>query len=580
MSSSFHTSPPVRLRQNDTPAKLRKTCDNCVQRRYRCNGQNPCNSCTHRLFVCRYSYFTRRKIKPGDEPSFVAQEMENHVGHDGSPSISAESVTSGTVETVGKETMSSTWKFGPISSESLINNTVSCSSSHLSPPPPLPPPPAKSPDDNTTALTTADPDHNPSHFSNSISFPIATLDIHTLAEKMPILNRMLQTVVSLLDMTATKMLTLMTEAGILGPAVLVENLQGLVQPALINSILCFATQLYHSCKLQTDVLFDHCRKYFVRAEYWILRALENSPLDTVTSLVIMTLSSCGLNELKKLSRYAEMGQRLMVQLDLHLTDSPFYAYRDPRPSTLLQTMQQHRLPVILWPVLNRVSPTPSNCKPIYIMNKVIRLNRRQLNKQPLRIEDVNQLNQELRQWFNNVPLELRLTRQPDGTTLRQDTYEYAMIRNNGLINLVYYLCIFLVNAENILQCIVPPPSAQELADCHTRVLTTLAELVHCVALPAMTVSIPEQPLNMYYYASYGLITALPILARLDREEQIRHKLIIDTCYTLTLQYLLSSLFTWTLHKVILNKIEFYKIAWNPDVASGEQPYSALDTTDD
>ncbi|KAJ1659610.1 hypothetical protein IWQ61_001331 [Dispira simplex] len=214
------------------------------------------------------------------------------------------------------------------------------------------------------------------------------------------------------------------------------------------------------------------------------------------------------------------------------------------------------------------------------MNKVIRLNRRQLNKQPLRIEDVNQLNQELRQWFNNVPLELRLTRQPDGTTLRQDTYEYAMICNNGLINLVYYLCIFMVNAENILQCIVPPPSAQELADCHTRVLTTLAELVHYVALLAMTVSIPERPLNMYYYASYGLLTALPILARLDREEQIRHKLIIDTCYTLTLQYSPSSLFSWTLHKVILNKIEFYKIAWNPDVASGEQQlYSALDTTD-
>ncbi|KAJ1659609.1 hypothetical protein IWQ61_001330 [Dispira simplex] len=433
-------------RQNDTPAKLRKTCDNCVQRRYRCNGQNPCNSCTRRLFVCRYSYFTRRKTKPGEEPSFIAQETENHVGHDGSPSISAESVTSGTVENVGKEvglslprpvgatnelvfrlyeprgtqTMGSTWKFGPISSESLINNTVSCSSSNLPPPPP--PPPAKSPDDNTTAHTTADPDHNPSHFSNSIPFPIATLDIHTLAEQMPILNKMLQTIVSLLDMTATKMLTLMTEAEIPGPAVLVESLQlltqilplyfprgklpsclalsltpltfdhcllsleeqiyqpvvvhrltvfffkhfvnwepflqsqrfflklsmGLVQPALINSILCFATQLYHSCKLQTDVLFDHCREYFARAEYWILRDLENSTLDTVTSLVIMTLSSCGLNELEKLSRYAEMSQRLMVQLNLHLTDSPFYAYRNPRPSTLLQTMQQVSQRRVFW----------------------------------------------------------------------------------------------------------------------------------------------------------------------------------------------------------------------------------------
>ncbi|KAJ1966583.1 hypothetical protein IWQ62_002377 [Dispira parvispora] len=719
---------------DDTSVKLRKTCDVCVQRRYRCNGQNPCSSCTRRLFVCHYSYFTRRKIKPGEKP-FVPPETAGRDGQDGSPSTNVESDQSAAVENVDKKggvtlpksagetkelvfrlyeppgtrAMSSTWKLRPVPSGSTITNREPCSRSNLTPPPPL----EKTPDDNPTVLTTTHPDVSPCRISNSIPFPMTTLDIHSLSEQMPILNKMFQVIVLFPNLTATKMQRLTKEERLPGSAILVENLRlltqvlplyfpegeppscdalhqwmahfvtpltfdqnllsleeqiyqpevvhqltlfffkyfvnwepflqsqrfflklgmGVVQPALVNSILCFATQLYHNCKPQTDILFDHSREYFSRAEYWILRDLENPTLDTVTGLVIMIVGSCGLDKLEELSRYAEMCQRLMVQLNLHLTDSPYYAYRNPQPLTLLQSIQQvsrrrvfwgslfitaltgladrttacfdmdqvcvsladdldprdfflvddpqHSLPTILWPMLNGVSITPSNCKLIYIMEKIFRLNQEPLNTQPIRIEEIYQLNQELRQWFSKVPPELRMTGQPGGPTVHQSTDEYyTMIRNNGLINSAYYLCIFLINSEKLLQRIVPPLSPQQLADCHTRILTTLVELTHCVALPVMTVPVPERPLNVYYYTSYGLLAALPILARLGREEQIRYKNIIDTCYTLALQYSPSSLFSQDLHKLILNKIKFYRIAWEPDEASGgQQPYLALDPTD-
>ncbi|KAJ1655218.1 hypothetical protein IWQ61_004998 [Dispira simplex] len=690
--------------------KLRKICDTCSQRRYRCNGQNPCNSCTRRLLNCHYSYFARRKPKANHNLDTANVEGRTVVHQQDSQAMVGQLPATPKSDDSRMPTPPTTNSpeekrpLDPWTPESFsdVSEDAAWKRSPESPYVDLPSPTTSARMSEGTLemvpLNAIHLDIDASPWSYSMTCALSSLSCRDLEERLPTLTDMLQSIYSYPQLTPAEYRNATSNQGIPRDVILLENLrlliqvlplyypdmtqladyklpreitfcpsplslgdcllsleeqiyhpmvvhrlvtfffkhhvywepflqsqkfflklgQGVVQLSLLNSVLCFATQLYRNAKVESNTFFNHCREYFVRGEYWVLRDVEYANLDTITSLLILAVAACGLCDPKKLEGFAAISQGLLLRLELHLTDSPYHCFKSPRPWTMLENLQvvsrrrafwgamfvtnvaalvgktnpcfnmdqvkvshdnqldyreffvaddpHHTLPTIIWPLFNGVAATTDCCKLNYILNRVVWLNEHRRVHGRVNFNEVKRLNEALGQWFHELPPDLRMVGQPGSLTIDRysDQFKY-MLRNNGLMNLAYYLCIFTINAEEFLQQTTPTPSPADWTRSRNRILVALAEVTHTIAAPVLTLAVPDRPLNCYYYACSGLLSALPTLSRMSLEDQARYKLTLDTVYIITYQYFSFSLLSRSFHHAITIAIRKLPLAWEPPV---------------
>ncbi|KAJ1966582.1 hypothetical protein IWQ62_002376, partial [Dispira parvispora] len=654
--------------------KLRKICDTCSQRRYRCNGQNPCNSCTRRLLNCHYSYFARRKPKTSHKPS-PANAEEWAAVHRGDSQVMVGQLPATPKSDESRMPTPSSISCSPAEKQPLdfwtpdsfseLTEDTAWKRSPESPCVDLPSPTTSAQLSEGTLemipLNAIHLDIDASPWSYSMTCALSSLTCRDLAERLPTLTDMLQSIYSSPQLTRPRYLNAASNPEIPGNVILLENMrlltqvlplyypgmtqlaeyklpheitfcpsplslgdcllsleeqiyhpmvvhrlvtfffkhhvywepflqsqrfflklgQGVVQPSLLNSVLCFATQLYRNAKVESNTFFNHCREYFSRGEYWVLRDLEHGNLDTITSLLILAVSACGLCDPEKLEGFAVISQQLLLRLELHLTDSPYHCFKNPRPWTLLEDLQaasrrrafwgamfvtnvaalvgktnpcfdmdqvkvsydtlldyreffvaddpNHTLPTIVWPLFNGVAATADCCKLNYILNRVVWLNERRQVHGRVDFNQVKQLNDALERWFIELPPNLRMVGQPGSLMIdRYSEQFHAIVHNNSLMNLAYYLCIFTINSEDFLQQSIPTPPPADWVRSRSRILVALAEMTHTIAAPVLSLAIPDRPLNCYYYVCSGLLSALPTLTQMSVEDQAKYKLTLDT----------------------------------------------------
>ncbi|KAJ1994721.1 hypothetical protein H4R33_000144 [Dimargaris cristalligena] len=630
---------PTPSSSNDVGRKLKKTCDLCSARRYRCNGLNPCSSCERRLVVCHYSYYPRRKAVPEPLVRIVV--------------VSEPQPPRDIVVPAPPRLLPPTQPMLPLIPRAevvVVNsrplNQAECGiqsrldilaamllGMHLTTPLMGPPP---TPADSRSKNSPLSPLFRYRAFLDNMVWTATTMPtlpqlsritrrVLTLTEAVYILPRALPyDDHSIYHPSTVRVLVsyffdhfVYWEPFLQLQRFYIRLAQGKVPPSLFNAILAFASQLYSDPETKENPYTPLQAEYIARAESGLFDDMDCPSLDTVTTITILAMISCNIGETERLNTYMAIIHRTCSALGLHLVDSPSVQARTVRPLTRHQhvlfevqrrafwsslfltslagliekttsyfdTESAHvegaddldftdffltddpdnLLPTIVCPLYSGLSTTSYARELVFINNEIARYMGHSRVEGRASIVEIQQFHAALDHWFASLPPAFVLTR----ANVRDATdADYVLsFRNITLMQLAYYLAVFVINSEPLLERLGSDSASETFKNhCRERSWAALADLVEVIVVPSFRLPVGVRPLNSFLYAWYGLEACTVHLKNSHPAQRARYYGSLSAIYNVTRDYAPVSRFSRALRNMFATTMNDIGFSWDAIVA--------------
>ncbi|KAJ1979187.1 hypothetical protein H4R35_001614 [Dimargaris xerosporica] len=325
--------------------KMRRICDQCSARRFRCDRKQPCGSCQRRLFICHYSPFAQRKPRivpvknklegyhafilstdkpePTSTPSIPAPSQaltppsrprSSHSASSASPetsrsqspkspdSVATNEASVGLVSKTAHELQRSFRV-----AEHFIHSIFGQSNAFLSQPFGLFMDPTRAPVHRAlaAALTTHD-----AHSGIPPAVSVAKEILYHPGLVYPLLHHFFDSFVRVKPCWQRQHFFRRLASG-------------QVPMCLLSSMIAYSAQLY-PCEEEHRPFLQMCiAEHTTRAEHYVWEELENSTLDTISSSLLLTVIACNYCNGDKLDTYGSLAIRQCFMSNLHAIDSPY-----------------------------------------------------------------------------------------------------------------------------------------------------------------------------------------------------------------------------------------------------------------
>ncbi|KAJ1972221.1 hypothetical protein H4R34_005479, partial [Dimargaris verticillata] len=359
--------------------RMRRVCDRCSQRRFRCDGKLPCQSCIRRLYNCSYSPVARRKstkqkapsdpkpTKPTEttnappthavpaaglsDPSQVAKPAQALV-----PRSRSTRITSGHTSTPAPVAPSNAGKPVPRAAPSILPSTPESIDEAPEPLDPLADPAYYAHPRYDAYLVTDGSEAGrqrqdyeahlfylmlagqltSSQLRASAASPVPGLrpDKHgspRLAGQHSVVESGLKTPEEFVYHSEVIQPLLkfffntyvMWEPDRQHQRFMVRMKRGKLSPVLLNAVLAYAAQLCAYAQADRNALKFFQREYFVRGENAFWREMDAGPtVDTMVGAILLCYSACNFGNSGKVDTYGDLSIRLSTMLQLNTLDAP------------------------------------------------------------------------------------------------------------------------------------------------------------------------------------------------------------------------------------------------------------------
>ncbi|RKP40255.1 hypothetical protein BJ085DRAFT_39516 [Dimargaris cristalligena] len=605
--------------------KLRRVCDHCSARRFRCNGKNPCGSCTRRLYNCHYSPFAKRKprLVPPTKNNAQAGFHSFVLANPPSPPSPAPTKPKDSVRIQTKRRLrfqqprtpsSVPWYPGgaPDSAANTMGPQLRVFAERL--------------ETTLRNLYTADlpafsvssPAFDPGHLTpselaclhNSIppSIPCTEDVFYHPGLIYPLVQHFFDSFARFRPYWQKQRFFNHLAAN-------------QVPRSLLSSMVAYSAQLY-PCQENYRHFIETCiAEHTHRAEQLVAQELETANMDTITSALLLCLIACNYCEVEKMDIYGSLAIRLCFYLNLHSVDAPApsptgMSVADAKSERLWRELKRRtawsifficsiaRLlgkvtygldldlvsidtaddkvlisllflttaadgpptyPLVIWPLFNKSFGTASCNSLVRIANRLTYHRRRCQLGHPVSMTRICEINQALKIWRSDLPEYCQLDLVPTRTRYVKTT----PLVLNGLVHFLHYLCYFYNNSTLLL---APVRATHPIEVYHCEELATEAFQNMCQELivPMAAVPIALRPLNCFFYGYFGFQACLLNSADGAAFNVPRQLKLLDHVYVLLSDFFPHSKFSQALAESLGSLLTKYNLRWDPPSANMEE----------
>ncbi|KAJ1927238.1 hypothetical protein IWQ60_003088 [Tieghemiomyces parasiticus] len=387
--------------------------------------------------------------------------------------------------------------------------------------------------------------------------------------------------------------------------------EGHVVPSLLNAILAFSCQSYQDAETGDNPYTVLLSDYIQRAERTLLTDMAEPTMDVITTACVMGMVSCAMGDGQRLNSYFELVNRLIVILNLHRVDTPEQRQRRERPITCLQHVLlearrrcfwsnmfltglanlidtcsarfdieaigtdcadnldlrdfflvddfDHQLPAIVAPIFSASSTTRFSRRLVLLAYAIGDMRAAARNRGWLDAQEVRYYHDQLRRWFASLPPEAVITE----AVVRDlsNPRRCRQFRDHSLLQLGFYLTIFLLNSESVLTLIRGADTESFRGECRAMSWQFFKDLIQLISIPSSRIPLAERPLNSFLYAWYGLESSLVYLKHVPEDQRAEHLMHLHALYHQTRQYSLISRYSRTLRAQFIELVKQHGLEW-------------------
>ncbi|KAJ1976148.1 hypothetical protein H4R34_004089 [Dimargaris verticillata] len=389
--------------------------------------------------------------------------------------------------------------------------------------------------------------------------------------------------------------------------------QGTVPGFLLNAVLGWSCQMYRDPSTGANPYAGSSNLYLQRAETELMSNMTAESFDSIMTSCLLAMASCNRGDAERLDTFNSLVSRLLIYHQFYMVDSPWRIQQLPRPLSQLDfvvrecrrrmfwshlfitTMANmlgkasftfeldiihvddanamsfqdfflvddpdNRLPSVIGPVFSLTCMTIYGRQLLYLMVRITKFLQAARASKSISARRLRTLNRSLDQWFQLVPEEFKITaaNSDDSNRLNRD----QLIRANSLMQLAYYLAVFLVNSPENLQYLDPNKHSTVVDECRTTAWRALSDLVQTIIVPTLQMPVAKRPLNVFLYAVYGFISCATHLAQMPTKQQEVYSAQLDAIYSITRDYLDYSQFSHALKGMLRATAAKHKLVWQP-----------------